>query len=112
MLSSLFCCFRFFRSLICLSFLLILSSTVGVSSNSVLNCSNFCRAIFPGILVILTPVLLMWQKIALSLPFGDDGSWSGKVTIGMGVVAFTSATPSGLTAAAYYAVYDNLVLCK
>ena len=69
-------------------------------------------AIFPGILVILTPVLLMWQKIALSLPFGDDGSWSGKVTIGMGVVAFTSATPSGLTAAAYYAVYDNLVLCK
>ena len=69
-------------------------------------------AIFPGILVILTPVLLMWQKIALSLQFGDDGSWSGKVTIGMGVVAFTSATPSGLTAAAYYAVYDNLVLCK
>ena len=51
----------------------------------------------------------MWQKIALSLPFGDDGSWSGKVTIGMGVVAFTSATPSGLTAAAYYAVYENLV---
>ena len=69
-------------------------------------------AIFPGILVIHTPDLLMWQKIALSLPFGDDGSWSGKVTIGMGVVAFTSATPSGLTAAAYYAVYDNLVLCK
>lgn len=48
----------------------------------------------------------------LSIPFGDDGSWPGKVTIGMGVVAFTSSTPSSSTAAAYYAVYDNLVLHK
>ena len=34
------------------------------------------------------------------------------MVVGLVVVAFTSATPSGLSAAAYYAVYDNLVLCK